>query len=265
MPTRRRSRGTTSPCRVPDLDPGESSSSTRVASTAARPRASARPASAPPACSRSVRRCAETPNRQPLEGPERPRLGISTGQPYRNRTRQFQPRRSAPSAPSITAMKGASACPRSSARPSPNPSAFICRTAKTTTSFPPSPTVLFLRRKLAHQQRCMSEAFQSAGYDVKLVIGEEGHNMKQGAAIYQRPSLAVSARIPEPDRRPDRRHRQARDLRGKVYSIVSAEKPGSRVGRNLPLRRAPHGRTGRQCILRRPAANQIYKSDPDGK
>ena len=55
--------------------------------------------------------------------------------------------------------------------------------ARTTTSFPNQPYGTFYAGSWPINNQVMFEAFQSAGYDAKLVIGEEGHNMRQGAAI----------------------------------------------------------------------------------
>ena len=110
----------------------------------------------------------------------------------------------------------------------------------------------------------MLEAFQSAGYDVKLVMGDEGHNMKQGAAIMPEALRWLWRGYPSPDRRrrnPPDIGKPGWDPRGKVYSTVSADKTMGAGGRDLPLRDEPRRRQRRQRILRRPAANRIYKSD----
>jgi sugar lactone lactonase YvrE len=113
----------------------------------------------------------------------------------------------------------------------------------------------------------MAEALEFAGYDVKLVLGSEGHNMKQGAAImpealrwlwrdYPKPIVAREpAAMREPDFEP----------RGRVSTLVSLDKPWEQVGETYKSVSSPAGDKDGNVYFADPAANRIYKFGRDGK
>ena len=127
------------------------------------------------------------------------------------------------------------------------------------------------------QNESMAAAFEFAGYDVKLVIGEEGHNMKHGAAImpealrwlwreYPKP---IEAREPAPPPRPANAPANFTPPpggpRGAVIAIVSKDKPWQQVGENYKSVASPAADKSGDVYFADPDNNRIYKSNANGK
>ena len=72
----------------------------------------------------------------------------------------------------------------------------------------------------------MYEAFQAAGYDVKYELGEDGHSGRHGASIMPDVLRWLWRDYPAPItvKEPAYMTQAGYDPRGKVYSIVSADK-----------------------------------------
>jgi sugar lactone lactonase YvrE/predicted esterase len=79
--------------------------------------------------------------------------------------------------------------------------------------------------------RVMLDALQFAGYDARLELGEEGHNMKHGGAILPDALRWLWRGYPEPItvREPAALGAAGWDTRGKVSSIVAAGTPWEKV------------------------------------
>ena len=133
--------------------------------------------------------------------------------------------------------------------------------------------------KWIQQNESMASAFEFAGYDVKLVVGEEGHNMKHGAAImpealrwlwreYPKP---IEAREPAPPNFPRPANAPANFTpppggpRGAVIAIVSKDKPWQQVGENYKSVASPAADKSGDVFFADPDSNRIYKSDASGK
>ena len=139
----------------------------------------------------------------------------------------------------FVAMKGADGLPALIRKTEPKPIRIFLQDGKNDHVVPTEPYGTFYAGSWPINNQVMYEAFQSAGYDVKLVIGEEGHNMKQGAAIMPEALRWLWRGYPEPDRGPrTRRHRQARlgSARQSLFHRLRRQTLGA-GGRNLPLRR----------------------------
>jgi sugar lactone lactonase YvrE len=112
----------------------------------------------------------------------------------------------------------------------------------------------------------MYEAFQFAGYDAKLVMGEEGHNMKQGGAIMPDALRWLWRDYPQPitAREPAAMGQPGWDTRGKVASTVWAARPweaiGAQYGNLTGLATAPDG----GVYFSEARASRIYRADPSG-
>jgi gluconolactonase len=113
----------------------------------------------------------------------------------------------------------------------------------------------------------MFEAFESAGYDAKLVIGDEGHNMKQGAAIMPDALRWLWRGYPNPVvvHEPAAMGQPGWDPRGKVYSTVFADKPWEQVGATYSRVASLASDRQGNVFFADPGASRIYKSDLDGK
>ena len=77
----------------------------------------------------------------------------------------------------------------------------------------------------------MHEALEYSGYDVKLVMGTEAHNMKQGGAIMPDALRWLWRGYPEPIvvHEPAAMHQPGWDPRGKVFETVFVDKPWQRI------------------------------------
>ena len=138
----------------------------------------------------------------------------------------------------FVAMKGADGLPALIRKTEPKPIRIFLQDGKNDHVVPTEPYGTFYAGSWPINNQVMFEAFQSAGYDVKLVIGEEGHNMKQGAAIMPEALRWLWRGYPSPSsvKEPADIGKPGWDPRGKVYSIVSADKTWEQVGENLRRR-----------------------------
>jgi enterochelin esterase-like enzyme/sugar lactone lactonase YvrE len=154
------------------------------------------------------------------------------------------------------------------------------------------------------QNESMAAALEFAGYDVKLVIGDEAHNMRHGAAImpealrwlwreypkpitvrepappsFAGPRPAAGAQGPgqtsgatggtnaaRPAPPPAQLSAQpSGGPRGAVFAIVSLDKPWQQVGDRYLSAASPAADKEGNVYFADPASNRIYKSDADAK
>jgi sugar lactone lactonase YvrE len=112
----------------------------------------------------------------------------------------------------------------------------------------------------------MYEAFQFAGYDVKLEIGTGGHDGIQRAAILPDALRWLWRGYPEPIKVHEPAHmmQPGWDPRGKVYSTVWADKPWQKISEGGAANSPANDRDG-NVYFSDASAGRIYKSTPDGK
>src|SRR5260370_10096457 len=165
----------------------------------------------------------------------------------------------------FVAMKGADGLPALIRNTEPKPIRIFLQDGKNDHVVPTEPYGTFYAGSWPINNQVMFEAFQSAGYDVKLVIGEEGHNMKQGAAIMPEALRWLWRGYPSPivAREPADIGKPGWDPQGKVYSIVSADKTWEQVGEAHRSVVSPTCDQDGNVFFADPAANRIYKSDAD--
>jgi gluconolactonase len=165
------------------------------------------------------------------------------------------------------AMKGADALPALIRKTEPKPIRIFLQDGKNDHVIPTEPYGTFYAGSWPINNQVMFEAFESAGYDAKLVIGEEGHNMKQGAAIMPDALRWLWRDYPSPIvvHEPAAMSQPGWDPRGKVYSTVYADKAWEQVGATYGSVASPAGDRQGNVFFADPAASRIYKSDPDGK
>lgn len=165
------------------------------------------------------------------------------------------------------AMKGADALPALIRKTEPKPIRLFLQDGKNDHVIPTEPYGTFYAGSWPINNQVMFEAFESAGYDAKLVIGEEGHNMKQGAAIMPDALRWLWRDYPSPIvvHEPAAMSQPGWDPRGKVYSTVYADKPWEQVGATYGSVVSLASDQRGNVFFADPAASRIYKSDPDGK
>jgi sugar lactone lactonase YvrE len=167
----------------------------------------------------------------------------------------------------FVAMKGADSLPALIRRTEPKPIRIFLQDGKNDHVVPGQPYGTFYAGSWPINNQVIYEAFQFAGYDAKLVLGEEGHNMKQGGAIMPEALRWLWREYPKPVtvREPEAMGQPGWDTRGKVYSTVWAAKGwepvGGTYGRVTGLAADREG----NVFFSDPAASRIYRSDAEGK
>jgi gluconolactonase len=167
----------------------------------------------------------------------------------------------------FVAMKGADALPALIRRTEPKPIRVFLQAGKNDHIAPAEPYGTFYAGSWPVNNRVMLEAFEFAGYDAKLVIGDEGHNMKQGAAIMPEALRWLWRGYPSPIvvKEPAAMTQPGWDPRGKVYSTISADKPWEQAGGSYGAVTSLTIDQDGNVFFADPTANRIYKSGPDGK
>ncbi len=91
----------------------------------------------------------------------------------------------------------------------------------------------------------MYEALEFAGYDVKLVMGTEGHNLKQGGAILPDALRWLWRDYPQPIvvHEPAAAHEPDWDPVATVFSTIYVDKPWQQIGGELSFDRQPDRRS----------------------
>jgi gluconolactonase len=165
------------------------------------------------------------------------------------------------------AMKGADALPALIRKTEPKPIRIFLQDGKNDHIVPAEPWGTFYAGSWPINNQVMYEAFESAGYDAKLVIGEEGHNMKQGGAIMPEAVRWLWRGYPEPItvHEPAAMTQPGWDPRGKVFSAVWANRPWEAVGGSYgAVAGLAAGKDG-SVFFADPAADRVYRADAQGK
>ena len=167
----------------------------------------------------------------------------------------------------FVAMKGADGLASLIRRTEPKPIRVFLQEGKNDHVVPGQPYGTFYAGSWPINNQVIYEAFQFAGYDAKLVMGEEGHNMKQGGAIFPDALRWLWREYPKPVvvKEPEAMGQPGWDPRGRVYSTVWAAKGWEAVGGSYGqvggLAADPEG----NVYFSDPHANRIYRSDAEGK
>ena len=167
----------------------------------------------------------------------------------------------------FVAMKGADAMPALIRRTEPKPIRVFLQAGKNDHIVPAQPYGTFYGGNWPVNNRVMLDALESAGYDAKLVLGDEGHNMKQGAAIMPEALRWLWRDYPNPivAKEPAAIHQPGWDPRGKVFSTVSIDKPWQQVGETYHAISGLAADRSGNVFFADASENRIYKSDADGK
>ena len=167
----------------------------------------------------------------------------------------------------FVAMKGADGLPALIRRTEPKPIRVFLQAGRNDHIVPTQLYGTFFGGSWPVNNQVMLEAFESAGYDAKLVLGDEGHNMKHGAAIMPEALRWLWRGYPSPIAvtEPAGKSREGWDSRGKVYATVAAEQPWQQVGATYGAVRSPAPDKAGNVYFADTSAGQIYKSGPDGK
>ena len=162
-------------------------------------------------------------------------------------------------------MKGADKFPALIRKTEPKPIRIFMQDGRQDHIVPNQPWGTFYAGSWPINNQVMYEAFEFAGYDVKYVLGDEGHNGKHGSAIMPEALRWLWRDYPKPIvvHEPDAMNQPGWDPRGKVFSIVSADKPWERIGGEYPSVESPIA--GKEGMVYFTSGNRIYQSDASGK
>ena len=165
------------------------------------------------------------------------------------------------------AMKGADALPALVRKTEPKPIRIFLQDGKSDHIVPAEPYGTYFAGSWPINNQVMFEAFESAGYDAKLVMGTGGHDMEQPASIMPEALRWLWRGYPEPVvvHEPAAMTQPGWDPRGKVYSVVSAGKPWQQIGDAYASVASPTADKDGNVFFSDPAAGRIYKADPDGR
>src|SRR3954462_8580061 len=163
----------------------------------------------------------------------------------------------------FVSMKGADAMPALLRKTEPKPIRVFQQAGKNDHIGPSQPYGTFYAGSWPVNNRVMMDAFESAGYDAKLVIGEEAHNMKHGGAIMPEALRWLWRDYPNPIvvKEPAAMHQPDWDPRGKVFSTVSVNQPWQQVGATYGTVASPAADKDGNVYFADVTANRIYKSD----
>jgi gluconolactonase len=163
------------------------------------------------------------------------------------------------------AMKGADSLPALIRKTEPKPIRIFLQDGKADHVVAAEPFGTFYAGSWPINNQVMYEAFQLAGYDAKLIMGDEGHNMKQGGAIMPDALRWLWRDYPAPVsvHEPAAMSQLGWDPRGKVYSTVWAAKPWEQVGATYGAVTSAAGDKDGNVYFA--DASRIYKSDAERK
>jgi gluconolactonase len=165
------------------------------------------------------------------------------------------------------AMKGADSLPARIRKTEPKPIRIFLQDGTNDHIVPAQPWGTFYAGSWPINNQVMLEAFESAGYDAKLVMGSEGHNTKQGAAILPDALRWLWRDYPNPIvvHEPAAMHEPGWDPRGKVFSTVFIDKPWQQIAEPYRSIADPTADKHGNVFFADRATDRIYKSDADGK
>ncbi len=165
------------------------------------------------------------------------------------------------------AMKGADTLPALIRKTEPKPIRIFLQDGTGDHIVPAESYGTFYAGSWPINNRVMYEALEYSGYDAKLEMGTEGHNMLQGAAILPDALrwLWRGYREPIAVHEPPQMKEAGWDPRAKVYSIVWAEKPWEQVGGDYGEVVSPTGDEDGNVFFADAKADRIYKVDAEGK
>ena len=167
----------------------------------------------------------------------------------------------------FVSMKGADQLPALIRKTEPKPIRVFLQAGKNDHIVPTQPFGTFYAGSWPINNQVMLEALLSAGYDAKLELGTEAHNMRHGGAIMPDALRWLWRGYPEQIvvREPAHMTQPGWDARGKVYSTVWADKPWQQVGGSYGAVMSPVVAKDGSVFFADPSANRIYRADAQGQ
>jgi gluconolactonase len=164
------------------------------------------------------------------------------------------------------AMKGADSMAATVRKTEPKPIRVFMQDGTNDHMVPAEPWGTSFSGSWPMANKVMFEALEYSGYDVKLVMGTEAHNMKQGGAILPDALRWLWRGYPEPIavHEPEAMHQPGWDPRGKVFETVFVDKPWQQVAGKYESAVSPAADRDGNVYFADPAAKQINKVTAEG-
>jgi gluconolactonase len=165
------------------------------------------------------------------------------------------------------AMKGADALPALIRKTEPKPIRIFLQDGKNDHLVPAEPYGTYFAGSWPINNQVMFEAFESTGYDVRLEMGTGGHDIEQTSSIMPDALRWLWRGYPAPItvHEPAAMTQPGWDPRGKVYSVVSADKSWRQIGESYGSVASPTADKDGNVFFSDPEGNRIYKADSEGR
>jgi sugar lactone lactonase YvrE len=164
-------------------------------------------------------------------------------------------------------MKGADALPALVRKTEPKPIRIFMQDGTADHIVPAEPYGTNFAGSWPINNQVMYEALEFAGYDAKLVMGTEGHNLKQGGAILPDALRWLWRDYPAPIvmHEPEAAQKPGWDPSGTVSSTIFVDKPWQQIGGNYgSISSLTSDREG-NVYFADPNAGNIERVDANGK
>lgn len=164
-------------------------------------------------------------------------------------------------------MKGAEELASLIRKTEPKPIRILLQDGKNDHLAPGQPWGTFWAGSWPLNNQAMFDAFEFAGYDARLVLGDGGHDTRQGSAMMPDAMRWLWRDYPKPIavHEPASMGQPGYDPRGRVYTMISADKPWQQVGETYKSVGSPASDKDGNVYFADAAANRIYKSDASGR
>jgi sugar lactone lactonase YvrE len=164
------------------------------------------------------------------------------------------------------AMKGADSMPALVRKTEPKPIRIFMQDGTSDHMVPAEPFGTSFAGSWPINNQVMYQALEYSGYDAKLVMGTEAHNMKQGGAIMPDALRWLWRGYPEPIavHEPEDMHEPGWDPRGKVFATVFVDKPWEPVKGDYAAAVSPAADKDGNVYFADPESHRILKAAPDG-
>jgi len=164
-------------------------------------------------------------------------------------------------------MKGADALPALVRKTEPKPIRIFMQDGTADHIAPAEPYGTSFAGSWPINNQVMYEALEFAGYDVKLVMGTDGHSTKQGGAILPDALRWLWRDYPAPIvmHEPEAAQQAGRDSSASVFSTIFVDKPWEKIGANYgSISSLTSDRKG-NVYFADPRAATVERVDSDGK
>jgi sugar lactone lactonase YvrE len=165
------------------------------------------------------------------------------------------------------AMKGADALPALVRRTEPKPIRIFMQDGTADHITPAEPYGTSFAGSWPINNQVMYEALEFAGYDVKLVMGTDGHSTKQGGAILPDALRWLWRDYPAPIvvHEPAAAQQPGWDSSGTVFSTIYVDKPWQQVGGDYQSITSLTSNRDGNVYFADPVGGTIERVGPDGK